>query len=77
MASTNATVVIASLFPNTTGAQAQQWIVGNTSNDRVEVLALDLSSFDAVRQCAKDFLALHSALDVLVNRMVGKHPGWA
>jgi NAD(P)-dependent dehydrogenase (short-subunit alcohol dehydrogenase family) len=67
IASTNSTVIIASLFPDTIGKQAMEFIVGNTSNHKVEVIALDLSSLASVHACAEAFLAKYKSLDVLIN----------
>ncbi len=39
----------------------------NTANKRVELLDLDLGSFDSVRQCAEDFIARDLELDILIN----------
>jgi NAD(P)-dependent dehydrogenase (short-subunit alcohol dehydrogenase family) len=67
IAGTNGTVVIASLSPKTSGAQAKKYIYGNTSNDKVDIIPLDLSSFASVHQCAEAFLAKYATLDVLIN----------
>ena len=66
-ASINATVVIASVFPTTTGADARAAIVNATGNTKVEVISLDLSNFSNIRAAAGTFLAAHQSLDTLVN----------
>lgn len=42
-------------------------IVSETGNSQVELLDLDLMSFDSVRECAAEFLKQHAKLDVLLN----------
>lgn len=42
-------------------------IIAETSNSKVELIDLDLGSFDSVRACAEDFLEKSDHLDILIN----------
>ena len=49
------------------GEQARKAVVERSGNDRVDLLLADLSSLSEVRALAREFLATHPALHVLVN----------
>lgn len=42
-------------------------IIAETGNKRVSLLDLDLASLDSVRACAREFMAEHEKLDILLN----------
>jgi NAD(P)-dependent dehydrogenase (short-subunit alcohol dehydrogenase family) len=42
-------------------------IIAETGNDKVSLLDIDLASLDSVRACAREFLAGHEKLDILLN----------
>jgi NAD(P)-dependent dehydrogenase (short-subunit alcohol dehydrogenase family) len=66
LAEKGSSVVITARDP-TRGAAAVGAIRERTGNDRVELLLLDLASFDSIRLCAAAFLGRFDRLDVLVN----------
>ena len=47
--------------------QLAEEIIRETGNSNISLLDLDLVSFESVRQCAREFKAAHSELDVLFN----------
>jgi len=49
------------------GEAARQEIIERSGSGDVEVMALDLASFASIRAFAREFLATHPRLDVLVN----------
>jgi NAD(P)-dependent dehydrogenase (short-subunit alcohol dehydrogenase family) len=49
------------------GEQARKAVVERSGNDRVDLLLADLSSLSEVRTLAREFLATHPALHVLVT----------
>jgi NAD(P)-dependent dehydrogenase (short-subunit alcohol dehydrogenase family) len=52
-------------------ARARSQLIAETRNDRIDVLPVDVSSFDSVRRAAARFLAERGRLDVLVNNAGG------
>ncbi|MFT4518107.1 MAG: NAD(P)-dependent dehydrogenase (short-subunit alcohol dehydrogenase family) [Halioglobus sp.] len=42
-------------------------LIAQTGNNNIELLDLDLSSLDSVRECAQAFLATNDKLDILLN----------
>ncbi|NOZ32826.1 MAG: SDR family oxidoreductase [Alphaproteobacteria bacterium] len=52
---------------DTSGETAASEISAASGNDNVQHLTADLGSLAAIRQVAKDFLATHDRLDVLIN----------
>lgn len=49
------------------GKKAQQNIITATNNQNVDLILIDLSSLQSVRNGVSEFLAQHSQLDVLIN----------
>ena len=66
LATANATLFIGSLSPATHGAAAAATIL-NATGKTVTLLALDLSSFESIRECAAAFHERSASLDVLIN----------
>lgn len=56
-----------------TARQAREEIQKATGSEQVEIMSLDLSSFDSIRQFAEEFRARYDALDVLINN-AGVYP---
>ncbi|MFW9800860.1 MAG: SDR family oxidoreductase [Candidatus Thorarchaeota archaeon] len=49
------------------GEAARSDIVDKTKRNRIDLMLCDLSSLDSIRQFAKEFVAKHDRLDVLIN----------
>jgi len=49
------------------GEAARAEIVAKTGNKKVELMLVDVSSKESIRKFAKDFIASHKRLDLLVN----------
>ena len=73
LASLGARVIATARHPGR-GAVAEATIRDRTGNDRVDVLPLDLASFDSIRSFADTVLHRYDRLDVLVNN-AGLAPG--
>ena len=52
-------------------ASARSQLIAETRNERIDVLPVDVSSFDSIRRAAARFLAERGKLDVLVNNAGG------
>jgi NAD(P)-dependent dehydrogenase (short-subunit alcohol dehydrogenase family) len=52
-------------------ARARSQLMADTRNDRIDVLPVDVSSFESIRRAAARFLAERGKLDVLVNNAGG------
>jgi len=52
-------------------ARTRSQLIADTRNDRIDVLPVDVSSFDSIRRAAARFLAERDRLDVLVNNAGG------
>jgi len=64
-------VVVLGCRDGTRAARARSQLIADTGNDRIDVLPVDVSSFDSVRGATARFLAEQGKLDVLVNNAGG------
>jgi NAD(P)-dependent dehydrogenase (short-subunit alcohol dehydrogenase family) len=70
LAKLGATVVLG-CRDNARATRARSQLIAETGNDRIDVLSVDVSSFDSIRRAAARFVAERGRLDVLVNNAGG------